>query len=124
MPNSGAERLRYSDDTTILTEDKGDLKKLLTKIKEESEKAGLMLNLKKTKIMTTETLNKFILDGTEMEVVNGYTFLGTIITRDGYDHKEINRRLSMGKLAMTKLEQIMKNSDVMAATKTKSDLRK
>jgi hypothetical protein len=76
-----------------------------------------MLNLKKTKIMTTGTLNKFILDGTEIEIVNGYTFLGTIITRDSYDHKEINRRLSMGRLAMTKLEKIMKDRDVMVATK-------
>jgi hypothetical protein len=64
--------LRYADDTTILAEDKGGLKKLL----------------KKTKIMTTGTLNKFILDGTEIEIVNGYSFLGTIITRDGYDHKK------------------------------------
>jgi hypothetical protein len=55
--------------------------------------------------MTTGTLNKFILDGMEIEIVNSYTFLGTIITRDSYDHKEINRRLSMGRLAMTKLEK-------------------
>jgi hypothetical protein len=73
----------------ILAEDKEDLKNLLKKIKEESEKPGLMLNLKKTKIMTTGTLNKFILDGTEIEIVNSYTFLGTIITKDGYDQKEI-----------------------------------
>jgi hypothetical protein len=53
--------------------------------------------------MTTGTLNKFILDGTEIEIVKSYTFLGTIITRDDYDHKEINRRLSMGRLAMIKL---------------------
>jgi hypothetical protein len=53
--------------------------------------------------MITGTLNKFILDGTEIEIVNGWTFLGTIITRDGYDQKEINIRLSMGRLAMTKL---------------------
>jgi hypothetical protein len=79
--------LRYADDTTILAEDKEDMRKLLKKIKEESEKAGLMLNLKKTKIMTTGTLKEFILDGTEMEIINCYTLLGSIITRDGYDHK-------------------------------------
>jgi hypothetical protein len=62
--------------------------------------------------MTTGTLNKFILDGTEVEIVNSYTILGTIITRDGYDHKEINIRLSMGRLAMTKLEKIMKDRAV------------
>jgi hypothetical protein len=70
------------------------MRKLLGKLKEESEKGGLMLNLKKTKIMTTGILNEFILDGTEMEIINCYTFFGSVITRDGYDYKEINRRLS------------------------------
>jgi hypothetical protein len=69
--------------------------------------------------MTTGTLNKFILDGTEVEIVNSYAFLGTIITRDGYDHKEINIRLSMGRLAMTKLEKIIKDRVVTVATKIK-----
>jgi hypothetical protein len=78
-----------------------------------------MLNLKKTKIMTTGTLNKFILNRTEIEIVNSYTFLGTIITRDGYDHKEINRRLSVGRLAMIKLGKLMKDRDVLVATKIK-----
>jgi hypothetical protein len=79
-----------------------------------------MLNLKKTKIMTTGTLNKFILDGTEMEIINCYTFLGSIITRDGYDYKDISRRLSIGRMAMTKLEKIMKDRDVKKATKITS----
>jgi hypothetical protein len=78
-----------------------------------------MLNLKKTKIMTTETQHEFILDGMEREIMNCYTFLGTIITRDGYDHKEINRRLSIGRMAMTKLEKIIKDRDVTEATKIK-----
>jgi len=77
------------------------MRKLLLKLKEESEKARLMLNLKKTKIMTTGLLNDFILDGTEIEIINCYTFLGSIITRDGYNYKEINRRLSIGRMAMT-----------------------
>jgi hypothetical protein len=64
-----------------------------------------MLNLKKTKIMTTGTLHEFILDGTEMEIIHCYTFLGTIITRDCYEYKEINRRLSTGRMATTKLEK-------------------
>ena len=79
----------------------------------------MMLNLKKTKIMTTGTLNKFILDGTEIEIINCYTFLGSIITRDGYMYKEINRRLSSGRLAVTKPEKIMKDRDVTVATKVK-----
>jgi transcriptional regulator len=97
--------LQYADNTTILAEDKEDMRKLLKKLKEESEKAGLKLNLKKTKIMTRGTLNEFILDGTEMEIINCYTFLGFIITRDGYDYKEINKRLSTGRMAMAKLEK-------------------
>jgi len=67
------------------------VEKLLKKLKEDSEKAGLSLNLKKTKIMTTGTLNECILDGTEIEITSYHTFLGSIITRDGYDNKEINR---------------------------------
>ena len=66
--------LRYADDTSLLTEDKEDMRKLLENLKEESEKAGLMLNLKKTKIMTKGTLKEFILEGTEMEITNCYTF--------------------------------------------------
>ena len=102
--------VRYADDTTILTEDREDMRKLLKKLKEESVKAGLMLNLKKTKIMTTGPLKEFILEGTEMDIINSYTFLGRIITRDGYEHKEINRRLSIGRMAMTKLENICEGS--------------
>jgi hypothetical protein len=82
------------------------MRKLLKKLKEESEKAGLMLNLKKTKIMTKGPLKEFILEGTEMEIINSYTFLGSVITRDGYEHKEINRRLSIGRMAVTKLEKL------------------
>jgi len=111
--------LRYADDTTILTEDKEDMRKLLKKLKEESKKAGLMLNLKKTQIMTTGTLKEFILEGTEMEITNCYTFLGSIITRDGYDYKEINRRLSIGRMAMTKLENIMKDKTLRKLPKLK-----
>jgi hypothetical protein len=68
--------------------------------------------------MTTGTLNEFILDGTEMEITSYHTFLGSIITKDGYDNKEINRRLSIGRMAMT-LEKIMKDRNVKKATKIK-----
>jgi hypothetical protein len=95
------------------------MEKLLKKLKEESKKARLSLNLQKTKIMTTRTLNEFILDGTEIEITSYHTFLGSIITRDGYDNKEINRRISIGRMAMTKLEKIMKEWDVRRATKIK-----
>jgi hypothetical protein len=95
------------------------MEKLLEKLKEESKKAGLSLNLKKTKIMTTGTLNEFILDETEIEITSYHTLLGSIITRDVYDNKEINRRLSIGRMAMTKLETFMKDRDVKKATKIK-----
>jgi len=94
------------------------MRKLLKRLNEENEKARLMLNLKKAQIMTTETLKEFILKGTTMEM-NCYAFLGSIITKNGYDYKEINRRLSIGRMAMTKLEKIMKNQDVKKATKIK-----
>jgi hypothetical protein len=70
-----------------------------------------MLNLKKTKIMTTRTLKEFILEETEMEI-NCYTFLGSIIIRDGYDYKEVDRRLAIGRMVTTKLEQITKDQEV------------
>jgi hypothetical protein len=111
--------LRYANDTTILAEKKEDMKNLLKKLKEESEKTGLSLNLKKTKTMTTGTLNEFILNGTEIKITSYHTFLGSIITRGGYDNKEINGRLSIGRMAMTKLEKIMKDRDVRKATKIK-----
>ena len=69
--------------------------------------------------MTTRTLNEFILDGIEIEITSYHTFLGSVITRDGYDYKEINRRLSTGRMTMTKLEKIMKDQDVKKATKIK-----
>jgi len=94
--------LQYADDTTIFAEDKEDMRKLLEKLKEEHEKARLMLNLKKTKIITTGIRIEFILDRTEMKIINCYTFLGSIITSDGYDYKEINRRLSVGRMAVDK----------------------
>jgi hypothetical protein len=75
--------------------------------------------LKKIRIMTTGNLNKFKLDGMEIELIDRYTFLGTIITRDGSMSKEINRRISNGRLAMIKLEKIMKDRDVTVTTKSK-----
>jgi hypothetical protein len=69
--------------------------------------------------MTTGTLNEFILDGTEMDIINFHAFLGSIITRDGYDYKDISRRLSIGRMARAKLEQIIKDRDVKKATKSK-----
>ena len=95
------------------------MRKLLKKLKKESEKAGLMSSPKKTKIMTTGPLKELTGEGTEMEIINSYTFLGSIITRDGFEHKEISRRLAIERMAMTKLGKIMKDRDVTKATKIK-----
>jgi len=95
------------------------MRKLLKKLKEESEKAGLMPNTKKTKIMTTGPLKELTIEGTEMEIINSCTFLASIITRDGYEHKEINRKLAIERMAMIKLGKIMKDRDVTKATKIK-----
>jgi hypothetical protein len=84
---------RYADDTTVLTEDKEDMRKLIKTPKEDSEKAGLTLNLKMTKIILTGPLKEFIVEGTEMEIINYYTFLGSIITRDSYEHKKLTEEL-------------------------------
>jgi hypothetical protein len=108
--------LRYADDTTLITGDKDDMRRLLTKLMEESEKAGLTLNLKKTKIMTT---GEFALGGTKVELTDCYIFLGSIISRGGSDSKEINQRLSMGRVAMAKLEKIFKDSDIRIGAKIK-----
>jgi hypothetical protein len=108
------------DDTTILAGGKRDLEKMLKKLKVESEKAGMRLNLKKTRIMTTGNLNKFKLDEMEIEIIDSYTFLGTIITTDGSMSKEINRRISSGTLAIIKLQKIMKDRDVTVTTKSKT----
>jgi hypothetical protein len=85
---------------------------------EDSEKAGLTLNLKKTKIMTTGTTREFALGRTKVEVTDCYIFLGSMISRDGSDSKEINRRLSMGRAAI-KLDKILKDSDIRKGTKIK-----
>jgi hypothetical protein len=79
-----------------------------------------MLKQQKTKIMATGILNEFILNGTEMEIISCCTFLGSMMTREGYDYKEINRRLSIERMGMTKLEKIMKDRDVKKATKIKN----
>jgi hypothetical protein len=93
---------------------------MLRELKVESEKAGMRLNLKKTKIMTTGNLNKFKLGGTEIEIIDSYTFLGMIITTDGSMSKEINRRISSRRLAIIKLEKIMKDRDMTATTKSEN----
>ena len=95
--------LRYADDTTLMTESEEELKSLLTKVKEESEKFGLKFNIQKTKIMASGPITSWQIDGETMETVRDYIFLGSKITADGDFSHEIKRRLLLGRKAMINL---------------------
>ena len=100
--------LRYADGTTLMAE--SELKSLLMKVKEESEKLGLKLNIQKTKIMESNPVTSWQIDGEKMEIVTGFIFLGSKITADGdYSHK-IKRCLLLGRKAITNLDSVLKNS--------------
>ena len=96
--------LRYADDTTLMTESEEELKSLLMKVKEESEKAGLKLNIQKTKIMASGPMTSWKIDGETMETVTDFIFLGSKITTDGDCSHEIKRCLLLGRKAMTSLD--------------------
>ena len=108
--------LRYADDTTLLAENKEELKSLLMKVKEESEKIGLKLNIQKTKIMASSPITSWHIDGETMEAVRGFIFWGSKITGDGKCSHEIKRHLLLGRKAMTK-ESILKTRDITLPTK-------
>ena len=109
--------LRYADDTTLMAESEEDLKSLLMKVKEESEKNGLKLNIQKTKIMASGPITSWETDGETMETVSDFIFLGSKITADGDCSHEIKRRLLLGRKVMTKLDSIFKIRDVTLPTK-------
>ena len=92
---------RYSDDTTLMAESKEELKSLLMKVKEESEKVGLKLNIQKTKIMASGPITSWQIDGETMEIVTNFTFLGFKFTADGDCSHEIKRRLLLERKAVT-----------------------
>ena len=104
--------LRYADDTTFMAESKEELKSLLMKVKEESEKIGLKLNIQKTKIMASCSITSWQIDGETMETVTDFIFLGSKITADGDCSHEIKRRLLLGRKAMTNLDSILKSRDI------------
>ena len=111
--------LRYADDTTLLAESEGELKSLLLKVKEESEKVGLKLNIQKTKIMASGPITSWQIDGETVETVSDFIFLGSKITRDGDCRHEIKRRLLLGRKVMTKLDSILKSRDITLPTKVR-----
>ena len=104
--------LRYADDTTLMAEREEELKSFLMKVKEESEKVGLKLNIQKTKIMASSPITSWEIDGETMETVRDFIFLGSKITANGDCSHEIKRRLLLGRKAMTNLDSILKSRDI------------
>ena len=96
--------LRYADDTTLMAESEEELKSLLMKVKEESEKVGVKLNIQKTKIIASGPITSWQIDGETVETVSNYSFLGSKITADSDCSHEINRRLFVGRRVMTNLD--------------------
>ena len=109
--------LRYADDTILMAESKEELKSLLMKVKEESEKVGLKLNIQKTKIMASSPITSWQIEGETMETVTNFIFLGSKITADGDYRHEIKRRLLPGRKALTNLDSILKSRDINFADK-------
>ena len=109
--------LRYADDITLMVESKEELKSLLMKVKEESEKVGLKLNIQKTKNMASGPITSWQIDGEEMETY--FIFLGSKITADGDCTHEIKRCLPLGRKFMTNLDSILKSRDTTLSTKVR-----
>ena len=109
--------LRYADDTTLMAESEEELKSLLMKVKQESENVGLKLNIQKTKIMASNPITSWQIDGETVETVADFIFLGSKITADGDCSHEIKKLLLLGRKAMTNLGSILKSRDITLPTK-------
>ena len=112
--------LRYADDTTLMAESEEELQSILMKVKVESEKVGLKLNIQKTKIMASSLITSWEIDGETVETVRDFIFLGSKITADGDCSHEIKRRLLLGRKAMSNLDIILKR-DITLPTKVHLD---
>ena len=109
--------LRYADDTTLMVESEEELKSLLMKVKEESEKVGLKLNIQKMKIMASGPITSWEIDGETVETVTNFIFLGSKITADSDCSHEIKRHLLLGRKVMINLDNILKSRDITLPTK-------
>ena len=109
--------LRYTDDITLKAESEAELKSLLMKVKEESEKVGLKLNIQKTKIMASGPITSWQINGETMETVTDFIIWGSKITADGDYSHEITRHLLLGRKVMTNLDSILKSRDITLPTK-------
>ena len=109
--------LRYADDTTLMAESEEELKSLLMQVKEESEKAGLKLNIQKTKIMACGPIASWEIDGETVETVSDFILGGSKITPDGDRSHEVKRHLLLGRKVMTNLDSILKSTDITLSRK-------
>ena len=117
MVGRNINNLRYANDTTLMAESEEELKSLLMKVKEESKKVGLKLNIQKTKIMASSPIISWEIDGETVETVSDFNFLGSKITADGDCSHEIKRCLLLGRKVMTNRESIFKSRDITLPTK-------
>ena len=111
--------LRYADDTTLMAESEEELKSLLMKVKEGSEKVGLKLNIQKTKIMASSPITSWQIDGETVETVADFILGGSKITTDSDCSHEIKRHLLLGRKAMTNLDSLLKSRDITLPTKVR-----
>ena len=109
--------LRYTENTSLMAESEEELKSLLMKVKEETEKAGLKLNIQKTKIMASGSITSWQIDGETLGTVTDFIFLGSKITADGDCSHKIKRDLLFGRKAMTNIDSILKSTDITLPTK-------
>ena len=117
MARRNINNLRYAEYTTLMAESEVELKNLSMKVKEESEKVSLKLNIQKTKIMASGPITPWQIDGETVETVSDFSFLGSKITADGDCSHEIKRRLLIGRKVMTNLDSIFKSRDITLPTK-------
>ena len=113
----GNNNLRYMDDTTLMAESEEELKSLLMRVKEESERVSLRLNIKKTKFMASSPITAWQIEGEKVEVVTDFLFLGSKITADGNCSHETRRLLLLGRKGMTILDRVLKSGDTTVLTK-------
>ena len=113
MARRNINNLRYADDTTLMAESEEELKSLLMKVQEESEKVGLKLNIQKTEIMASGPITSWEIDGETVETVSDFIFLDSKITADGDCSHEIKRHLLLGRKVMTILDTILKSRDIV-----------
>ena len=116
---AGRNNLRYADDTTLTAEIEEELKILLMKVKEKSEKVGLKLNIQKTKIMASSTITSWQIDGETVETVSDFIFFSSKITANCDCSRVIKRHLLLGRKAMTKLDSILESRDITLPTKVR-----